>query len=494
MNLFRRTVVPALLGVAATLGLAAAGGDARADTITTLIGKTKSNTAVGFTGGYGNVIGVHKFARTRYTVFYADDVGSASNKHSHAVIRRGGDTWTFAFDGKGRLVSAEDGEGARISLVHSKGGSFRYTVETIDGFRTATKSGTVKKKQIRKIRKTLAEPAAVTYEPSRASAADPQIVVPVEVNGCTSWPKQAGTVRISYDFGLGEQSHVVEMRGQAGTTFDYDHVIRPYAGLRSKKLAKALVTTGFPGAKVSACDITAQLTALCKKVGGEAKTACNAARSAMAMHCNPKKLAVKTAGVTRAGITSKLKSSVEVTAEAVFVEPAGAVKKVVASGTYDFATPGAPLPVTLPCWDVYQSSLFLKKSTFSAHGGKCNAPIDIGRQLFVAIPTTAPNPPYSGFVTLDNYKFMHQKNCFKGNYFSDYFLNTLGGGSYEADSVSQYYEQGADTGYREVYDFNFTRTPTQLSGTYTFTLDHFKFGHSGTYVIPLTLPLISASQ
>ncbi|HUG63350.1 MAG TPA: hypothetical protein VMP03_16005 [Methylomirabilota bacterium] len=44
--------------------------------------------------------------------------------------------------------------------------------------------------------------------------------------------------------------------------------------------------------------------------------------------------------------------------------------------------------------------------------------------------------------------------------------------------------------FREVYQFDFVRAPTQLTGTYNFTLDH-KFDHTGEYSIPLTLPLVT---
>jgi hypothetical protein len=479
-SLFNRTV-PVLAAATVAMLAGAAAPAWSADKIQTMIDKAANNTVMAFTGGYGNVIGFHKFAKTRYSIFYADSVKSAQNVHSHTVMKNGATTWTFYWN-KGQLEKAEDLKGNTITLKHNADGSINYSIQAIDGFIFRPTVGKVTKANL---------PKSTGQEAGQMPLAvgDPAVNVPVRVNACTSWPGKPFAVEVSYNYGQGVQTRQLEQTSRSGRTFAFNHTIRPLDGFRKAAPTHRLLTSAFPKATANACVVRQQLDAICKKTAGLAKDLCTSAQTTVGAHClKPSaKLVKKASGKSRAKVAAAVPASVTVTAKAFYPDNFSALQPITATGVYTFGKKGAPLVIDLPCWDVFSTD-FRRTGSFQAHGGACTAPVQLGRQLAVAFPadglgTTA--------VNFQRYVKMVEKGCFNGTYESEYEIDmsaVVAGANVTASAV----QPGK---FFETYDFDLTRNASNVTGTYTFTLDHPATpggSHNGTVVVPLTLTPVVA--
>jgi hypothetical protein len=475
-SIFARAV-PVVFGTVTAAFVAAGSGDAvAADRVVNLINKQPNNTVVAFTGGYGNVIGVHKFQKNRYSIFYADSVGTNQNLHSHTVMKNGNTSWTFFWAKDRRLQKAEDLQGNTIQLTHNTDGSISYTMGIREGHIFRTTSGKVAKSAL---------PSGIADVSTPLAAGDPILTVPVQVNGCTGWPAKPHVVELNYNFGQGAQTTPIELTSKSGTRFNYRHVVRPLSGFRTAKATLTSLTTAFPKKGANACVVRAQLAAICAKTTGAAKEVCGTATAAIAPHCNNKsfgKLIQRSTGTTKAKVEAALPGNVRVTATTTHPDAYNSPQKVSVSGNYTWNTKGAPLVINLPCWNVFAAD-FRKTGTFDAHGGACKAPVQVGRAMSVAVPVDG-----NGDTVVDLQRDIRliEKGCFNGTYENKYEVvlkDVVAGPAIETNHLQP-------SPYQETDLIKLNPVATGLKGSWTFTLKHKATPggfHEGTVIVPLNL-------
>lgn len=451
------------------------------DEVLALIGQQRDGTAVGFTGGFGNIIGFRRFTASHFAIFYAADAAGLGDAHARTHIADGGKRWSFTYDQHQRLIEMTDSAASRLTIKYNSDGSLTYQMAVLDGFVSNTTRGVVGAAVLRR-EVGVAEQRALP--PQRSS--DPKLAVAVQVKACESWPGRPLGLTLTYDYGQGLRVLPVKLDQQTGTTFSYKHVVEPVEGIRSDADAKALTGNGFAAA--SHCGVASRtLKAICKTLGtGLLAAACDASQQAYDLNCAFTPRFEKSLGnATAASIKTNLPDALSVTAQAFYLDPNGNTLSVTTSRQLVWNQPSQQIPLEFPCWSIFQGD-FSARARFSANDGQCHPLIELGKRASLILPLNG--SAGSPAVRFDYFKVLHEKpGCFIGTFTSDYVLwlpGTLTPGRFQA-SLTQ------APPFEEIYDFDLDTAGNRASGTYRFRMNHTD-DHTADVTIPINLDRVIA--
>ena len=479
--------MPALLVILLCLFLSSVGwphAAAAEEGVQDLIAQEKDGSAVGFTGGFGNIIGFRRMSASHYVIFYAADDAGASDAHALTRIVDGEASWDFTYDKQGQLIAVADNAGNRLAITHGEDGSLNYRMSALDGFVTRRTHGSLGVTALAALRLDARRSNA---RATRAAKANPIVEVPVRVKVCESWPGRPLDVTLAYDFGQGTQTHPVRFARQSGRILSYNHAIEPQEGIRGDARAIALVTNRYPGGIGKCANIARTLKAICAKLpSGTARSACDASQAAYSANCSFKPRFEKAIGNRNAdNIRRNLPDTLSVTGEVFYAGPEGGTVSIALTKQYQWNQPAQQLLIELPCWNVFQGD-FSKTSRFSANGGQCKPGIDLGKRASLIVPTEiAQGPP---IVRFDYFKTLHEKpGCFLGTFVSDYVLWIAA--KEKSGNVKASLTQSPP--FEEIYEFNLDIAANTASGTYRFQMHHIN-DHSTDITIPVSLDRVIA--
>ena len=449
-----------------------------------LIAQEKDGSAVGFTGGFGNIIGFRRMSASHHVIFYAADAAGGGDAHALTRIVDGDASWEFTYDEQGQLIAVSDNAGNRLAIAYGGGGSLSYRMSAFDGFASRRTTGSLGVASLTTYRSDARRP-----NPSAAAAAraNPMVEVPLRVRACESWPGRPLAAALTYDFGQGAQTHAVQLARQSGRIFSYNHAVEPQEGLKSDALALALVTNKYPGGVSTCASIARTLKAICTSLpGGPSRLACAASQAAYSANCSFKPRFAKAMGNRNAdNIRRNVPDTLNVTGEVFYAGPEGGTVSIAVSKQYQWNQPGQQLLIELPCWNVFQGDFFAT-SRFVANGGQCKPAIDLGKRASLIVPTEiARGPP---IVRFDYFKVLHEKpGCFVGTFVSDYVLWI--GGEQIPGNVKASLTQSPP--FEEIYAFDLDIDANQASGTFRFQMHHIN-DHSADITIPVSLNRVIA--
>lgn len=451
------------------------------DEVLALIAQQRDSTAVGFTGGFGNIIGFRRFTASHFAIFYAADAAGLSDAHARTHIADGGKSWSFTYDQHQRLIEMTDGAASRLTIKYNSDGSLTYQMAVLDGFAANSTNGLVGASVLRR-EAGVAEQQALP--PQRSG--DPKLTVQAQVKACESWPGRPLDLTLTYDYGQGLRTLSVKLDQQTGTAFSYKHVVEPLEGIRSDADAKALVGDGFAAA--SRCGVASRtLKSICKTLGpGLFATACDASQQAYDFNCAFTPRIERAIGnATAASIKGNLPDALAVTAQAFYRDPNGNTLSVTTSRQVVWNQPSQQIPLEFPCWSIFQGD-FSAKARFSANDGQCHPLIELGKRASLILPLNG--SAGSPSVRFDYFKVLHEKpGCFIGTFTSDYVLwlpGTLTPGRFKA-SLTQ------APPFEEIYDFDLETAGNRASGTYRFRMNHTN-DHTADVTIPIELDRVIA--
>jgi YD repeat-containing protein len=458
------------------------------DKVLKLISQEEDGTGVGFLGGFGNILGFHRYTAVHYTIYYSSDDGTQPNRLAYSQIFDEGNLWTFYYDAAGQVTGMVDSGLNRLNITHNPDSTLTYEMIGFDGYVQQRATDTIPDPSAFSTNLTLR-----SYSGAPTDIHGPSIKIPVRVTACKSFPPRPLDVSLTYNYGFGTQTHLLELEKQNGVVFNYSHTIAPLEGLRTEDEAIELITEAFDCLKESKI-----LDTICRVLPpGTLKGYCIKADEVHKAEC-VLMTSLKVFGINKA---QKIQAILDghptfrVRLDAYYQPPLGPVSNVSRTKTYEWhQTLTELISVELPCWNIYQGD-FRKSGTFTIMQPwiTCQGSVKLGDRVKIIQPL--PGAPGTPLLDFDYRKVLSANvaTCFTGT-FENAFTTTLDL-AVSNGSASAHGESPAP--FKEDYDFDLSLGDTAATGTYVFTMEHQSDAGgklTANISVPLKLPLVRSKS